>query len=65
MRLGLFMRRMAWDWTLSRRPRVEFGAPRNSARCLKLLEKRQKGRIEKIRNQKEPNRVERSKERKY
>ena len=27
MRLGLLMRRMALDWTLSRRQRVDFGAP--------------------------------------
>ena len=25
--LGLLMRRMALDWTLSKRPRVDFGAP--------------------------------------
>ena len=27
MRLGLLMRRMALDWTLSRRQRVDFEAP--------------------------------------
>ena len=27
MRLGLLMRPMALDWTLSRKQRVEFGAP--------------------------------------
>ena len=27
MRLGLFMRRMALDWTLSRRQTVDLGAP--------------------------------------
>ena len=27
MRLGLLMRRMVLDWTLSRRKRVDFGAP--------------------------------------
>ena len=27
VRLGLLMRRMALDWTLSRRQRVDFGAP--------------------------------------
>ena len=27
MRLGLLMRRMALDWSLSRRQRVDFGAP--------------------------------------
>ena len=27
MRLGLFMRQMALDWTLWRRTRVDFGAP--------------------------------------
>ena len=27
MRLGLLMRRMTLDWTLSRRQRVDFGAP--------------------------------------
>ena len=27
MRLGLLMRRMALDWNLSRRQRVDFGAP--------------------------------------
>ena len=27
MRLGLLMRRMALDWTLSRRQRVDFGIP--------------------------------------
>ena len=27
MRLGLLMGRMAFDWTLSRRQRVNFGAP--------------------------------------
>ena len=26
-RLGLLMRRMALDWTLSRRQRVDYGAP--------------------------------------
>ena len=28
MRLGLLIRRMALGWTLSRRQRVDFGAPR-------------------------------------
>ena len=37
MRLGLFMRQMALDWTVSRRQRVDFGAPHYRWNFFKFL----------------------------